>query len=79
MELGLYTFAETTPSPDTGHIVSASQRLGDLMAEIELADQLGLEVFGVGEQHSIELFGTQAAPAVRRATAASIAPAHSAR
>jgi len=51
MELGIYTFAERTPDPETGHLVSARQRLADLMEEIELADQVGLDVFGVGEHH----------------------------
>jgi probable LLM family oxidoreductase len=51
MELGLYTFAETTPDPSTGRVISARERLRNLMEEIELADQLGLDVFGVGEHH----------------------------
>jgi alkanesulfonate monooxygenase SsuD/methylene tetrahydromethanopterin reductase-like flavin-dependent oxidoreductase (luciferase family) len=51
MQLGIYTFAETTPDPRTGHTISAAQRLRNLMEEVELADQLGLEVFGVGEHH----------------------------
>lgn len=51
MELGIYTFAETTPDPGTGHTISAAQRLRDLVEEIELADQVGLDVFGVGEHH----------------------------
>ena len=51
MELGIYTFAERTPDPRTGHLVSAEQRLRDLMEEMELADQVGLDVFGVGEHH----------------------------
>ena len=51
MELGVYTFAEATPDPDTGKTVSAERRLADLMEEIELADQVGLDVFGVGEHH----------------------------
>ncbi len=41
MELGIYTFAETTPDPSTGHTISAAQRLRDLVGEIELADQVG--------------------------------------
>ena len=68
MELGLYTFAEATPDPDTGRTVSASQRLHDLMEEIELADQLGLEVFGVGEHHRPEF--VVSSPAVVLAAAA---------
>jgi probable LLM family oxidoreductase len=45
MHLGVYTFVEI---PRGG---SAQQRLNELMAEIELADQVGLDVFGVGEHH----------------------------
>ena len=51
LEIGLYSFAERTPDPHTGHLVSAEQRLADLLEEIELADQVGLDVFGVGEHH----------------------------
>jgi probable LLM family oxidoreductase len=51
MEIGIYTFAERTPDPRTGHLVSAEQRVRDLLEEIELADQVGLDVFGVGEHH----------------------------
>jgi probable LLM family oxidoreductase len=51
VELGVFTFGETTPDPGTGHTVSAQQRLRDLIEEIELADQVGLDVFGVGEHH----------------------------
>ena len=45
MELGIYTFVERSPT------VPAEQRMRDLMAEIELADQAGLDVFGIGEHH----------------------------
>ena len=51
VEIGLYSFAERTRDPHTGHLVSAEQRLADLLEEIELADQVGLDVFGVGEHH----------------------------
>src|SRR5215468_6706555 len=54
MELGIYTFAETTPDPRTGRTVSPAERLRDLLEEIELSDQLGLDVFGVGEHHRPE-------------------------
>src|SRR3954447_15556823 len=55
MELGIYTFAETTPDPRTGRTVSPQERLRDLLEEITLADQLGLDVLGVGEHHRPEL------------------------
>ena len=51
MEIGVYTFAETTPDPQTGRTIAAAQRLRELLEEIELADQVGLDVFGVGEHH----------------------------
>src|SRR4051795_4439628 len=62
MELGLYTFAETTPDPRTGRTVTPQQRLADLLEEMELADQVGLDVFGVGEHHRPEF--AVSAPAV---------------
>ena len=51
MEIGLYTFAELSPEPSTGRVISPQQRVRDLMEEIELAEQVGLDVFGVGEHH----------------------------
>ena len=68
MELGIYTFGEATPDPVTGLAVSPRQRLRDLIEEIELADQVGLDVFGVGEHHRPDL--TVSAPAVVLAAAA---------
>jgi probable LLM family oxidoreductase len=68
MEIGLYTFAETTIDPDTGRRTSARQRLKDLLEEVELADQLGLDVYGVGEHHRPDF--ASSAPAVVLAAAA---------
>jgi len=45
------TFAETTPNVETGEIISHAQRLREVVEEIVLADQVGLDVFGVGEHH----------------------------
>ena len=69
MELGIYTFADRTPDAATGHLISAHQRLLDLLEEIELADQLGLDVFGVGEHHRPDYLAS--APAIVLAAAAS--------
>ncbi|MDQ2713775.1 MAG: LLM class flavin-dependent oxidoreductase [Chloroflexota bacterium] len=68
MELGLYTFAEVMPDPQTGQTVSPAQRLRDLLEEVELADQVGLDVFGIGEHHRPEF--AVSAPAVVLAAAA---------
>jgi probable LLM family oxidoreductase len=67
-ELGIYTFAELTPDPDTGRVVTPAERLRDLLEEIELADQVGLDVFGVGEHHRPDF--AVSAPAVVLAAAA---------
>jgi hypothetical protein len=51
MELGVYTFAELRADQETGKTISAEQRVRNLLEEIELAEQAGLDVFGVGEHH----------------------------
>jgi probable LLM family oxidoreductase len=68
MEIGIYTFAEATPDPATGRTVSPAQRLRDLLEEIALADEVGLDVFGVGEHHRPDYVAS--APAVVLAAAA---------
>ena len=50
MEIGLYTFGELAPDPGTGK-TSPALRLRELVEEMVLADQVGLDVFGVGEHH----------------------------
>jgi probable LLM family oxidoreductase len=67
-ELGIYSFAELTPDPATGEKISPAQRLRNLIETIELADQVGLDVFGVGEHHRPEFVAS--APAVILAMAA---------
>ena len=68
MELGIYTFAEVGTDPVTGKTVEPAQRLRELIEEIELADQVGLDVFGVGEHHRPDY--AVSAPAVVLAAAA---------
>ncbi|HEX5722339.1 MAG TPA: LLM class flavin-dependent oxidoreductase [Acidimicrobiia bacterium] len=51
MELGITTFAETTPDPVTGEVRSHGERLRQVVAEAELCEAVGLDVFGVGEHH----------------------------
>jgi probable LLM family oxidoreductase len=68
MEIGVYTFAETTPDPATGKTIDTAQRLRDLVEEIELADQVGLEVFGIGEHHRRD-FSASAPPMILAAAA----------
>jgi probable LLM family oxidoreductase len=51
MELGLVTFADMQPEDSRGRGINGHQRLKDLLEEIQLADQLELDVFGIGEHH----------------------------
>lgn len=62
MEIGIYTFADVAIHPVTKKTISAHQRIINLMEEIELADQVGLDVFAVGEHHRPEY--AVSAPAV---------------
>lgn len=67
MELGLYTFADVDPTAnDKGK--EGQRRLKNLLEEIELADQVGLDVFGLGEHHRPDYAAS--APAVILAAAA---------
>ncbi|OCJ05470.1 luciferase [Agrobacterium sp. 13-626] len=68
MELGLYTFADVNPDPALNKGVEAARRLNNLIEEIELADQVGLDVFGLGEHHRPDYAAS--APAVALAAAA---------
>ncbi|MEP6584191.1 MAG: LLM class flavin-dependent oxidoreductase [Ginsengibacter sp.] len=51
MELGISTFVELTPNPITGDTISPYQRFQNLIEEVVLSDQLGLDVFAIGEHH----------------------------
>ena len=67
-EIGLYSFAELTPDPQTGKMISPAQRMQNLLESIELADQVGLDVFALGEHHRPDFISS--APAVILAAAA---------
>ncbi len=67
MELGLYTFADVSPEPGPERI-GPHQRMRNLIEEIALADQVGLDVFGLGEHHRPDYAAS--APVVALAAAA---------
>ena len=69
MEIGVTTFVETTPDVETGKVISHAERIREVIEEIVLADQVGLDVFGVGEHHRKDY--ACSAPAVLLAAAAS--------
>lgn len=68
MELGLYTFVENTSVAGTDNTLQPAQRIKNLLEEIELADQAGLDVFAIGEHHRMEFLAS--APAILLAAAA---------
>jgi probable LLM family oxidoreductase len=68
MEIGIDSFVENTPDPVSGVAISPAERVHDLLEEIVLADQAGLDVFGIGEHHRQEYVSS--APAIILAAAA---------
>ncbi len=69
MQIGIDSFAAATVDPVTGVALDAAERLHNLIEEIELADQVGLDAFGVGEHHRSEFLDS--APTIILAAAAS--------
>jgi Luciferase-like monooxygenase len=62
MQIGVDSFGAVISDPATGLTFSPVQRMQNLLEEIELADQVGLDVFGIGEHHRAEFLDS--APAV---------------
>jgi probable LLM family oxidoreductase len=68
MQIGIDSFAALVPDPITGRVVTAQERMAHLLEEIELADEVGLDHFGLGEHHRAEYLDS--APTVILAAAA---------
>jgi probable LLM family oxidoreductase len=68
MEIGLDSFVATLADPVTGALVDPVVRLRNLLEEVEAADRVGLDVFGIGEHHREEFLDS--APVVLLAAAA---------
>jgi len=62
MQIGIDSFGAVISDPATGLTLSPGQRMENLLEEIVLADQVGLDVFGIGEHHRSEF--VDSAPAV---------------
>ena len=69
MQIGIDSFAALVPDPITQSVPTPAERLQNLVEEIALADQVGLDAFGIGEHHRAEYLDS--APAVILAAAAS--------
>src|SRR5256884_8258518 len=68
MQIGIDSFAAAISDPATGQTLSPLERMHHLLEEIELADEVGLDVFGIGEHHRSEFLDS--APTVILAAAA---------
>ncbi len=68
-EVGIYSFVELTPDLATGTAISPATRLANLLETIELADQVGLDVFGIGEHHRHEFVASSPATILAAAAA----------
>ncbi|WP_413668561.1 Atu2307/SP_0267 family LLM class monooxygenase [Mucilaginibacter sp. Mucisp86] len=51
MELGISTFGEVHPDGKSGNALNAHKRVQELLEEVKLADEVGLDVFAFGEHH----------------------------
>ncbi|MCP4303710.1 MAG: LLM class flavin-dependent oxidoreductase [bacterium] len=69
MELGISSFAEANRHPVTGETPTHGDRLRDVVAEIELAERVGLDVYGLGEHHRIDMAASSIAVTLAAAAA----------
>ncbi|MCQ6386388.1 LLM class flavin-dependent oxidoreductase, partial [Bacillus cereus] len=49
---GIFTIADITPDPTTGRVPTENERLRSMVAQAQLADEVGLDVFAIGEHHN---------------------------
>ncbi|MCM3571157.1 LLM class flavin-dependent oxidoreductase [Neobacillus mesonae] len=70
IEIGIYTLADIGPDPLTGKTISAQERVKEIIQAAKLADEAGLDVFGVGEHHRLDYAASS--PAVLLAAIAQI-------
>jgi hypothetical protein len=68
MQIGIDSFAAGISDPATGLTLSPVERMHHLLEEIEFADRVGLDVFGIGEHHRAEFLDS--APVVMLSAAA---------
>jgi probable LLM family oxidoreductase len=68
MELGIYSFGDVQRDPKTGQLGSTAEATRNLFEAIKLADQVGLDYFGIGEHHTLEM-PASAAPVIMAAAA----------
>ncbi|MBO0810420.1 MAG: LLM class flavin-dependent oxidoreductase [Microlunatus sp.] len=67
-EIGIMTFGEVTQDPVSGNLPSPRERVRESIEQARLADEVGLDIFGVGEHHRTDFVGS--APTILLAAAA---------
>jgi len=70
MELGIGMFGDLSVDKTTGKFYNAGLKLNEILEEIKLADEVGLDVFGLGEHHRPDY--SVSSPEIVLAAAASI-------
>jgi probable LLM family oxidoreductase len=68
MQIGTFSFGDLTANWQTGQALTARERLQEIIAAARLADDAGLDVFGLGEHHRLD-FAISATPVVMAAIA----------
>jgi probable LLM family oxidoreductase len=68
IEIGIYTLADIGPDPLTNKTITPKQRMKEMIQAAKLADEAGLDVFGVGEHHRLDY--ASSSPAVMLAAIA---------
>lgn len=53
-EFGIYTLGDLCPSPVSGQMPNARERMKEIIAAARLADEAGIDIFGVGEHHRLD-------------------------
>ena len=70
IELGIGMFGDVQINRKTGKVQDAGQRMQEIIKEVKLMDQVGLDFFGIGEHHREDY--AVAAPEILLAAAASV-------
>ena len=68
MEIGIYTLADIGLNPLTGKTIYVHERVKEIIEAAKLADEVGLDVFGIGEHHRLDYVSSS--PAVMLAALA---------
>src|SRR3984885_402920 len=57
-EFGIFSVSDVTPNPVTGHTPSEAERINAIVKIAQRADEVGLDVFAIGEHHNPPFFSS---------------------